>query len=299
MHVHGDAHHPARRLRRSQLRVDRLVGDPDVGHHRRRHTATATITNTYTRELGSAGHREGRRGGAATSGGGRQFIVAYDCGAASGQVTIADGRQHDRSTAPGRDTCTVQERPPIRPCCRPHTCGGRPRGRRAHGVGSRRTASTTLTVTNPTTPMFGQVRVTKAITGRDRGRHGTGDLRYRRRVQQRLHGDPRGRRRRGGDHPRPARRHDVHHLREHSDRRPDRRLLRLGRPTSPPATVTSPRPGQVVAATVTNPVVRVTGQLTIAKAAIAPDSVVDPAARSTSPTRASTAPTRPWPAPWR
>ena len=48
-------------------------------------------------------------------------------------------------------------------------------------------------------------------------------------------------------------------------------------PTPAPQTVTVTSSGQVVAVTMTNTVVRVSGQLTIAKAAITPGDVVDPA----------------------
>ena len=94
----------------------------------------------------------------------------------------------------------------------------------------------TLTVTNPTIPIFGQVQVTKQITGATAGcdrrrpvhRHG----RPARRPPAPVHAHGRRRRHRvDTGHPR---RHDLHRHRGTPDRRSGRPVVRVGRDTGRP-----------------------------------------------------------------
>ena len=137
-------------------------------------------------------------------------------------------------------------------------------------------AAVTLTVSNPTTPVFGQVRVTKAVSGETQGITAGASFHL---VADCGVGAPfpfdlaAGA---TGSTGRPSRRLDLHHHGDPADRWSGRRLLCLGADARTPDG-DADLAGQVVAVTMTNTVVRVLGTVTVTKAPISPAGIVDPA----------------------
>ena len=129
-------------------------------------TATVTLTNTYIREFGSLAVAKVVSGDGYIGGTGQNFTIGYDCGSAfTGTVTVAAGGSVTIPGLPARVTCEVKEVPPAAGLLDPAHVWGTPTWSPGAEAVVPANGTTTLTVTNPTTPIFGQVRVTKAVTG--------------------------------------------------------------------------------------------------------------------------------------
>lgn len=130
-------------------------------------TAAVTITNTYTRETGQLVIAKVVQG-AGYIGTGEPFVVRYNCGVASGTVTLAPGGSKT-VTVPARNPCAVQEESPGSDLLDSGHVWGTPTWSPAAAATVPANGSVTLTVTNPTVPVFGRVQVTKAISGETDG----------------------------------------------------------------------------------------------------------------------------------
>ena len=240
-------------------------------------TANVTMTNTYIRQFGSLTIAK-VVSGAGYIGAREPFTVGYDCGSGFGGTrTVAAGGSVTIPGLPAGVTCEVRENPPLANLLDPAHVWGTPTWSPGRGGGHSCQWHATLTVTNPTTPIFGRVSVTKAVTG------ATGGVRPARPSTSSstvgwaalypfdlAAGDtattpdvPVGTPARSARLLRPA--GSLTGRTPGGSRRPR------------PQTVTITSANQVVAVTVTNTVQRVRGQLTITKAGITPSGVVDPA----------------------
>ncbi len=241
-------------------------------------TATATITNTFTRQLGSLVIAKAVVGGRLPRRDHPQLHGALQLRhRLPGQRHHRQRRQRDRRRAAGR----AHVRGPGGPArARPAVTGVHV-GDADVVAGAVPTivanGSTTVTVSNPTQPIFGQVSITKAVTGETQGIGASATFRV---VAACTNGATypfdiaAGATGTTPDIP-------VGTACTVTEDTPAAGGLIDGSfawgPTPAPQTVTVTSSGQVVAVTMTNTVVRVTGQLTIAKAAITPGGVVDPA----------------------
>ncbi|GAA1980150.1 DUF5979 domain-containing protein [Microbacterium pumilum] len=237
-------------------------------------STSITVTNTYARETGELIIAKVVDGDGYI-GTGEPFVVTYDCGVARGQVTVASGGSTS-VTVPAGNSCAVQEQTPDPGLLSPAYVWGTPTW--APGITAIVPAngSATLTVTNPTIAVFGTVRVTKSISGETAGVTAQAsfdiglscDNGYTATIPVGV----------GGAATTPDL--PVGTTCDISETSPTGGLIdgsyAWGNPVVSPASVTITDPGQVVAVTVDNPVVRVTGALTITKAVVAPDGVVDP-----------------------
>ena len=127
-------------------------------------TAAVTITNSYARETGQLVIAKVVTGDGYVGGTAENFTVRYDCGVAAGDVTVAAGASKT-VTVPARNSCAVQELPPDARLLSPGFVWGTPTWSPGPLTTVPANGSVTLTVTNPTVPIFGRVSVTKAITG--------------------------------------------------------------------------------------------------------------------------------------
>ncbi len=134
-------------------------------------TAQVGIINTYERDAGSLVLAKQIQGDGYI-GTGEPFTVQYTCGVASGQVTLAAGGSATVSV-PARNTCTAAEVPPAADLLQPAYVWGNATwsdGTSAtNSVTVPANGTATLTVTNPTIPVFGRVQVGKQITGETAG----------------------------------------------------------------------------------------------------------------------------------
>ena len=240
-------------------------------------TADVTITNRYNREFGSLVIAKVVDGGGYLGGGAANFTVGYNCGTGfTGTVHVAAGGSATVDNVPARGTCAVQEVAPSADLLSPAYVWGTPTWAPAPIGTVPANGSVTLTVTNPTVAVFGQVQVTKSLTGETQGVVAGTTFHIVASCDN------------GSSYP-----FDLAAAATAST--PD---LPVGTsctitetapsqdslldssyawgPTPGPQTVTVTSSGQVVAVTVTNTVVRVRGQLRITKAAISGGSVVDP-----------------------
>ena len=193
----------------------------------------------------------------------------------TGAVQLAPGWQPDGEWPARRSACRDAGVPPDQAmldagytCGAPHLVAG-------HSVEITVAGGTgRATVTNPTIAIFGRVSVTKAVTGETQGISGgamfdvAATCSTARPIRSTSASADRASRRTSRSVP-PAR------SPKHRRRRLDRRLVRLGADAID-QNVTSPT-GPGGRRDVTNPVIRVRGQLIIAKALVDPESVVDPA----------------------
>ncbi|MDN5768466.1 MAG: DUF11 domain-containing protein, partial [Humibacillus sp.] len=133
-------------------------------------TATVTVGNSYTREFGSLVIAKVVDGSGYTGGSGKNFKVNYTCAPGfAGQVTVAAGGTTTISGLPARVVCSVQEVAPDPTLLSPAYRWGTPTWAPSFLATIVAGDSTTLTVTNPTVSVFGQVRVTKTVTGETQG----------------------------------------------------------------------------------------------------------------------------------
>ena len=241
-------------------------------------TATATITNNFTRQLSSltitkAISGTGYTGGTTVA----QFTVGYDCGPGfTGSVTLTAGGSQTVSGLPVGTTCSMQEIPPDPALLSAGYTWGAPTWSPAPVATIVAGAPVAVTVTNPTVAIYGRVSVTKAAAGETRGISGgasfhvdvtcTNGQTYPFDVAV------------GGSGITP----DVQvgtsctitETAPTTDGLIDSSFA--WGPTPAPQNVTISSSGQVVPVTMTNSVVRVTGQLLVAKAPIVGGTVVDP-----------------------
>jgi uncharacterized repeat protein (TIGR01451 family) len=240
-------------------------------------TASVTLTNAYIEEFGSLVIAKQVVGDGYLGGTGEHFTVLYSCGTDfQGAVTVADGGMTTIDDLPAGVTCDVQEVGPDESLLAPAFDWGTPTWDPATSATIPANGSTTLTVSNPTVPVFGQVRVTKEIAGETQGvvagasfdlvaSCGTaGDFAFQLGVGE------------TGTTPNIP----VGTSCTISETAPSGGLIDSSYAwgeTPDPQTVTITETGQVVAVAMTNTVVRVTGTLSITKAPIAPGDVVDPA----------------------
>ena len=240
-------------------------------------SATVTVTNRYVRELGSLVIVKEVAGDGYLGGTDENFTVRYTCGTGfEGAVTVADGGSATIDGLPARVACSVQEVPPEPDLLSPGFTWGTPSWDPGAVATVPAGGSVTLTVSNPTTAVFGQLRVTKDLTGEVQGVEAGTTFQI---VASCSNGD---------DYP-----FDL--TAGETGSTPD---LPVGTsctvtetpptgglrdssyawgPPPPPQTVTVTTAGEVVTVTVTNTVVRVTGALTISKTLVDPEGVVDPA----------------------
>ncbi|MEU1970280.1 DUF5979 domain-containing protein [Microbacterium sp. NPDC019599] len=236
--------------------------------------AAVTVTNTYARETGQLIIAKVVDGDGFI-GAGEPFIVLYDCGVAQGQVTVAAGGSTS-VTVPARSQCTVQEETPDPALLVPAFEWGTPVWSPGITATVPAGGSATLTVTNPTVAVFGTVQVAKSISGETAGVTGEAsfdvtfscDNGYSATFTIGVGGTAST-----ADLP-------VGTTCEVSEAAPGGGLIDTsyawGAPAISPSSVTITSAGQAVPVSVDNPVVRVTGALTIAKALVDPDGVVDP-----------------------
>ncbi|OFE16549.1 hypothetical protein BA895_02850 [Humibacillus sp. DSM 29435] len=133
-------------------------------------TASVTVGNSYTREFGSLVVAKVVDGSGYSGGTAKNFKVNYTCAPGfAGQVTVADGGTTTITGLPARVTCSVQEVTPDAGLLSPAYRWGTPTWSPSLLATIVANGSTTLTVTNPTVPVFGQVRATKTVTGETQG----------------------------------------------------------------------------------------------------------------------------------
>ncbi|WP_243074349.1 DUF5979 domain-containing protein [Microbacterium sp. SS28] len=238
-------------------------------------TAAVTVTNTYARETGELIIAK-VVDGEGFIGAGEPFVVLYDCGVAQGQVTLAAGGSVS-VTVPARTPCTVQEQTPDPALLSPAFAWGTPVWSPGITAIVPAGGSATLTVTNPTIAVFGAVQVTKSISGETAGVTGEAsfdvsfscDNGYTATFPVGVGGTAST-----ADLP-------VGTTCDVSEAAPSGGLIDAsyawGTPDVSPSSVTITAAGQVVPVSIDNPVVRITGALTIAKTLVDPDGVVDPA----------------------
>jgi len=233
-----------------------------------------TVTNTYARETGQLVIAKVVDGDGYI-GTGAPFVVTYDCGVATGQANVAAGGSVT-VTVPARNACTVQEQTADPALLSPAYVWGTPTWSPGVTATVPANGSVTLTVTNPTIAVFGRVQVVKAISGATAGVTAQAsfdiavacDNGYGATFTVGV----------GGTGTTPDL--PVGTTCDISEATPAGGLIDAsyawGAPVVSPTSVTITSPGQVASATVTNPVVRVTGALTITKNLVDPDGVVDP-----------------------
>ena len=241
-------------------------------------TSSITITNTYAREFGSLLLSKVVQGNGYLGGVGENFTVQYDCGTGyTGQVTLAAGGSKPVSPVPARTTCTVQEVPPAASLLSSAYQWGTPTWSPSAVATIPANGSATLTVTNPTVAIFGQVAVTKNVTGETDGV--TGSARFDVRVACGATFDQAFTLAPGATAQTPDL--PVGTVCTVTETPPTSGLIDSSYawgPSPGPQQVTVTTAGQVVPVSVTNTVVRVRGSLTIVKAPIQGGAgVVDPA----------------------
>ena len=133
-------------------------------------TAAVTVGNSYVREFGALVIAKVVDGAGYTGGTGQNFKVNYTCAPGfAGQVAVAAGGTTTITGLPARVTCSVQEVTPDAALLSPAYRWGTPTWSPSFLATIVAGGSTTLTVTNPTVAVFGQVRVTKTVTGETQG----------------------------------------------------------------------------------------------------------------------------------
>ena len=239
-------------------------------------TVTVGVTNTYTRRFGSLQLAKVVSGAGYLGGTTANFTIAYDCGGEFvGSVTIAAASNATVPGLPAGGLCAVQELPPPDGLLDPGHTWGSPSWAPAVLATIPANGTATLTVTDPTVAIFGQVRVTKQISGATEGVTAGATFRITATCTD------------GG----------VHVLELGVGATGSTPDIPVGTtctitedplagglldasyawaPTPPAQQVTVNASGEVVAVTMTNTVVRVFGSLSIAKGPITPAGVVEP-----------------------
>ena len=130
---------------------------------------SATVTNFFIRADRLPHAREADRGAGYTGGTAENFTVQWDCGTASGSVTLA--RDATKTvTVPANTGCSVTEVDPTGNLDAAHIWGDPTYTGLTSGLVTVPPGGTALvTVTNHTVPVFGTVSVTKEITGATEG----------------------------------------------------------------------------------------------------------------------------------
>ncbi len=242
-------------------------------------TVETTVTNTYRRELGSLVVAKVVEGEGFTGGSAPHFTVSYDCGAGfRGERTVAAGASTTIPDLPARLACTVQEAAPDPGLLAPGYAWGTSTWSPDSSATIPANGSATLTVTNPTVPVFGQVSVTKEIAGATEGVTASATFSIRvacgARFDETFTVPP------GGTATTPNL--PVGTACAVTEATPSGGLVDSSYAWGPPPgpqQVTVRESGQVVPVTLTNTVVRVRGPLRIEKAPISGGPVVDPARR--------------------
>ncbi len=134
-------------------------------------TVAVTVTNTYMRNFGSIDVSK-TVAGAGYIGTGEPFTVTYDCGTGfSGTVALASDGTKSITGLPVGSICTFGETTPDDRLLAPAYDWATPTWK-GLGTGNQVTVTSTpksVGVTNPTVAVFGQVSVTKALTGATAG----------------------------------------------------------------------------------------------------------------------------------
>lgn len=241
-------------------------------------TSAVTVTNTYTRQLGSLVIAKVVQGGGYGGGSAPNFTVRYDCGAPfAGEVTVGDGATVAVPNLPAQAACAVQEVSPAEGLLAPGYDWGGPTWSPGPVATVPANGSVTLTVTNPTVAVFGKVSVTKAVTGETQGVRTGASFRVTVSCDngQTFPFDL------GAGAAATTPDVPVGTSCTVSETAPTAVSLvdsSFAWGATPPAqTVQVISSGQVLPVTVTNTVTRVRGHLTITKAPITPAGVVDPA----------------------
>ena len=130
---------------------------------------SATVTNFFTKQTASLTLGKQIDGAGYTGGAGENFTVRWDCGTASGSVTLA--RDATRTvTVPANTGCTVSEVDPTGNLDPAHDWGPPTYAGLASGLVNVPPGGTrAVTVTNHTVPVFGTVSVTKSLIGATEG----------------------------------------------------------------------------------------------------------------------------------
>ena len=130
---------------------------------------SSTVTNFFTRQTASLTIGKQIVGAGYTGGTAEHFTVRWDCGTASGTVTLA--RDATKTvTVPANTGCTVTEVDPTGNLDPAHEWGAPTYAGLTSGVVNVPPGGTaTVTVTNHTVPVYGTVSVTKALTGATEG----------------------------------------------------------------------------------------------------------------------------------
>ena len=240
-------------------------------------TATARITNTYTRQFGSLQVAKvvDAPDGAFLGG---DFTVTYDCGPGfSGQRTVANGGTVTIAGLPAGSSCAVQELAPSASQLTPAYVWAAPTWSPSPIGTIVANGTTTLTVTNPVQAIFGRVAATKAVSGAVDGV--TAAAQFGVRIACDNGFDNTFTIGVGGTGSSPDL--PVGTSCTVTETAPAGGLVdssyAWGAVTIPDQPVQIVSSGQVIPVTVTNDVIRVRGSLTISKAPIAGGTVVDPA----------------------
>ncbi len=130
---------------------------------------SSTVTNFFTKQTASLTIGKQIAGAGYTGGTAEHFTVRWDCGTASGTVTLA--RDAAKTvTVPANTGCTVTEVDPAGNLDPAHDWGAPTYAGLTSGVVNVPPGGTaTVTVTNHTVPVYGRVSVTKALTGATEG----------------------------------------------------------------------------------------------------------------------------------
>ncbi|MET0863419.1 MAG: DUF5979 domain-containing protein, partial [Nakamurella sp.] len=247
-------------------------------------TATVELTNTYTRNFSSLVISKNVVGPGYLGGDDPHFTIAFDCG--SGIGTSAVFGEGEQTTVPGLPVgavCGVAEidgggDPNLWPSpslLSPGYAWGTPTFAPSNVVTIAADGSSSVTVSNPTVPIFGKVSVSKQLSGETQGVVAGSTFTVTVScpgLADQVFTLPIGGTGTTDDIP-------VGTTCSVSETAPTGGLLdssyAWGAPVIvQPAQITAS--GQVVEATVTNPVSRVSGQFTIGKAPIVPAGIVDP-----------------------
>lgn len=140
--------------------------------------ARATVTNYFARDFATLTVAKVVTG-AGYVGTGTPFEVAWNCGLASGTVRIGPGTPASVQV-PANTLCSISETPPAAGLLDPAHVWGPPTyaGLPAGGISIAPNGTATVTVTNPTVPIYGRVAVVKAVTPQDASTAVAGGARF-------------------------------------------------------------------------------------------------------------------------
>ena len=118
---------------------------------------SATVTNFFTKQTASLTLAKLVQGGGYTGGAGKNFTVDWDCGTASGSVTLANGGSQT-VTVPASSACAVTERDPVGNLDAAHEWGAPTYAGLTDGVVGRCPWRQRQSSRSPTTPCLSSVR---------------------------------------------------------------------------------------------------------------------------------------------